>query len=323
MRLIALEEAFAIPELSAKQRFGPNPTDPKWLAEWGRQMVDFTEERLPDMDKYGVDVQVLSLTVPGIQAITDTAEAVADARMSNDYLADVIAAHPDRFAGFAAVPLQDPQAAVGELDRAVNQLGFRGALVNDHTNGHYYDEPQFDVFWAKLEELNVPLYIHPGGTPADVWHVLQDRIELVGPLWTWGAETAGHALRLVFGGVFDRHPGAKLILGHMGEFLPFQLSRIDSRYARQRDRTLRRQPSEYFGDNIHATVSGVWSHAALSGAIQAIGADAIMFAVDYPFEFTADAVGFFSSALLDDEDRAKISHRNAERLLGLKGVNND
>ncbi|MFI2188316.1 amidohydrolase family protein [Streptomyces sioyaensis] len=319
MKLIALEEAFAIPEFLARESL-PKETlsEDRWMKEWNRQLLDFTQERLPIMDTHGIDIQVLSLTVPGIQAITDPAQAVEDARHANDYLADVIDRHPDRFRGFAAVALQDPDAAAKELQRAVTELGFCGALVNDHTGGHYYDEPQFDVFWSALEDLDVPLYLHPGAPPADLWHVTSGRPELIGPLWTWGAETGAHALRLILGGVFDRHPRAKLILGHMGEFLPFQLARLDSRYLRQRDRLLRRTPSAYFGDNIHITVSGVWSHPALIGALEAIGADAVMFAIDYPYEFTSEAVDFLTKAPLTHEQLAKISHSNAERLLHLK-----
>ena len=318
VHLIAIEEAFAIPEFLARQPLTRTLTDQRWIEEWNRQLVDITDERLPIMDKYGIDLQVLSLTVPGIQGVTDAEQAVIDARASNDYLADIVARHPDRFRGFAAVALQDPQAAAQELDRAVNSLGMCGALVNDHTNGHYYDEPQYDVFWSKLEELDLPLYLHPGAPPADSWHVVDGRPELIGPLWTWGAETAAHALRLVFGGVFDRHPRAKLILGHMGENLPYQLARLDSRYLRQRDRVLLRRPSEYFGDNISITVSGVWSQAALAGAVQALGAHAVMFAVDYPYEFTAEAVAFFDAAPLSADERAQIGHANAERILRLK-----
>ncbi|MEU0922684.1 MULTISPECIES: amidohydrolase family protein [Streptomyces] len=317
MRLIALEEAFALPDFLSRQPLTKTSTSADLLALWNRQLVDFTEERLPLMDKHGIQVQVLSLTVPGIQGLTNAEEAIAESRRANDFLADIIARHPDRFKGFAAVPLQEPEAAAAELERAVNDLGLSGALVNDHTNGHYYDEPQFDVFWDKLEELDVPLYLHPGAPAADSWHILKGHPELVGPVWTWGPETAGHTLRMVLGGVFDRHPRAKLILGHMGEGLPFHLARLDSRYACQSDQPLGRRPSAYFGDNIRITVSGVWSHAALVGAINAIGADAVMFAVDYPYESTEEAVAFLRSAPISADDREKVAHLNAERLLHL------
>jgi 2,3-dihydroxybenzoate decarboxylase len=139
-------------------------------------------------------------------------------------------ADPARFRGFAALPMQDPEAAAAELDRCVRELGFCGALVNDHLQGHYLDEPRYDEVWAALEELSVPLYLHPGAPPADRWKVLNGRPDLYGATWSWAAEVGGHALRIIYGGVFDRHPGATLILGHMGEFLPFMRSRLDSRY---------------------------------------------------------------------------------------------
>ena len=227
MRYVALEEAFSIPELDDHQPppWPENRFSRRSLADWARRLPDFTQFRLPEMDAAGVDVQVLSLTVPGLQGGQDAPAARADARLANDYLAQVIAEHPDRFRGFAALPMQDPSAAAAELDRCVRELGFCGALVNDHLRGHYLDEPLYDEVWAALEELAVPLYLHPGAPPADHWKVLEGRPELYGATWSWAAETGGHALRIIYGGVFDRHPGATLILGHMGEFLPFMRSR--------------------------------------------------------------------------------------------------
>ena len=312
-----MEEAFAIPELQARSPLPRTETAAEWIEDWARRLRDHTTFRLPDMDEHGIDVQVLSLTAPGIQGVTDPRQAVADARLANDHLAEVIAAHPDRFRGLAALPLQDPGAAVAELHRAVGTLGLSGALVNDHTGGTYLDDPRYDPVWSALEDLDVPLYLHPGAPPTEPWRVLAGRPELRGPLWSWGAETGGHALRIVFGGVFDRHPRATLILGHMGEFLPFQLARLDSRYAPQENRSLARKPSEYFGRNILITTSGVCAPAVLAGAVLAIGADAVLFAVDYPFEDTAEAVRFLENAPISDSDRAKISHRNAERVLHL------
>jgi predicted TIM-barrel fold metal-dependent hydrolase len=223
MRYIALEEAFSIRELDDRQPppWPENRFSRRSLADWARRLPDFTEFRLPEMDAPGIDVQVLSLTVPGLQGDQDATAARADARLANDYLAEVIGGHPDRFRGFAALPMQDPSAAAAELARCVRQLGFRGALVNDHLQGHYLDEPRYDEVWAALEELSVPLYLHPGAPPADHWNVLAGRPELYGATWSWAAETGGHALRAIYGGVFDRHPSATLILGHMGEFLPF------------------------------------------------------------------------------------------------------
>ena len=200
------------------------------LADVRRRLPDFTEYRLPEMDKHGIDMQVLSLTAPGIQMQPDAQTAVADARAANDFLASVISEHPGRFQGLAAVPLQDPRQAAAELRRAVEELGLCGALVNDHTLGHYLDEPQYDPFWETLQDLGVPLYIHPNPVPSDEWKVLQGYPGLDHATWSWAARTGGHALRLIFGGVFDQFPGARIILGHMGEFLPAQLFRIDIRY---------------------------------------------------------------------------------------------
>jgi predicted TIM-barrel fold metal-dependent hydrolase len=208
----------------------PIPIDPQIMETWGTRLRDFEEWRLPGMDAHEVTVQVLSLTAPGIQAVPDAPTATANAKKANDYLAAVIAKHPDRFVGFAALPLQDPKAAVQELNRCVRELGFCGALVNDHTLGHYLDEPQFSAVWQALTDLHVPLYIHPGAPPLDQWNVLNGYPELTAASWAWQAQVGGHALRLIHGRVFDRFPTAKVILGHMGEFLPFQLWRFDSRY---------------------------------------------------------------------------------------------
>lgn len=317
MKIIAIEEAFAMDGLKMVPKLSnyKGPRDPAVLADWVRRNADFTELRLPDMDKNGVSVQVLSLTSPGIQAVRDVAGALADAKAANDYLAGVVSQHPDRFKGFAALPLQDPEAAVQELRRCVSVLGFCGALVNDHTNGHYLDEPQFEPVWQVLEELDVPLYIHPGAPALDKWNVLDGYPQLLGAGWEWQAQAGGHALRLVYGGVFDRHPKARIILGHMGEFLPFQLWRLDSRYNTLKDRKLDRLPSEYFGRNIFITTSGVCSPAALAGAVMAIGEDAVLFAIDYPFESSESAVQFLDAAPLSNIAREKIAHLNAECLL--------
>ncbi len=320
MRCIALEEAFSVPELPDRQ---PSPwlglpLSQHYLQDWARRLPDFTEYRLPEMDVAGIDLQVLSLTVPGLQADMDAPAAREDARLANDYLAQVVAEHPDRFRGFAALPMQDPQAAATELDRCVRELGFCGALVNDHLQGHYLDEPRYDEVWAAAEELSVPLYLDLGAPPADHWKVLAGRPELYGATWSWAAEVGGHALRVIYGGVFDRHPGATLILGHMGEFLPFMRSRLDSRYHTLDLQTpLQRMPSAYLGSNVVITTSGVFSPAALTGAVLEIGADAVLFSVDYPYESSHDAVAGFEQADLSDDDRHKIAHRNAERILRL------
>jgi len=260
---------------------------------------------------------VLSLNSPGIQAEPDPKVAVAAAAEVNDYLAEVIAAHPDRFSGFAALPLQDGEEAAKELHRAVTQLGLRGALVNAHTQGRYLDDPELRVVWACAQDLDVPLYLHPANG-ADVPHVLSGHPELIGPMWSWGTDTATHALRLIFGGVFDEFPRAKLLLGHMGEGLPYALWRLDSRWGFHNHHGIelaRERPSEYLRENLYITTSGVCSAAPLQCALQALGADHILFGSDYPFEDMATATAFLAGAPVSEADRAKISHANAERLL--------
>src|SRR5438067_8821329 len=230
MRTIALEEHFVTAELAGYGASTSTIAQPHVWAEASRRLADLAEERLPEMDAAGVDLAVLSLNSPGIQAEPDAQLAVARAAEVNDLLAGLIADHPTRYAGFAALPLQDGEAAAKELDRAVRQLGLRGALVNAHTQGRYLDDPSLRVVWEYAEGLDVPLYLHPANG-FDTPHVLSDHPELVGPMWSWGSDTAAHALRLVFGGVFDDFPEARLLLGHMGEGLPYMLGRLDSRWG--------------------------------------------------------------------------------------------
>ena len=321
MRKIALEEHFVTPHLAAYGATTASVAEPRTWQEASRRLLDFTEERLPAMDAAGIDVEVLSLNSPGIQAETDAAAAVSRAAEVNDFLAGVVADNPTRFSGFAALPLQDPEAAAKELERAVTQLGLRGALVNAHTQGRYLDHPSLRVVWECAEGLDVPLYLHPANG-FDVPHVLSDHPELVGPMWSWGSDTATHALRLVFGGVFDDFPNARLVLGHMGEGLPYVLGRLDSRWGFHHHHGIelaRGNPSQYLRHNLYVTTSGVSSAAPLLCALQALGADHILLGTDYPFEDMATAAAFLDSAPISEADRAKISHQNAEALLRLSG----
>jgi len=319
MRTIGLEEHFVTEELAGYGASSAGIAQPGVWAEASRRLLDLTGERLAGMDAAGLDVQVLSLNAPGIQAEKDPALAVTRAAAVNDLLATTIAENPTRFAGFAALPLQDPKAAADELERAVTQLGLKGALVNAHTQGRYLDDPTLRVVWERASGLDVPLYLHPANG-VEAAHVNSGHPELTGPMWSWGTDTATHVLRLVFGGVFDDFPEAKLLLGHMGEGLPFVLWRLDSRWGFHNHHGIelaRGNPSEYLRHNLYITTSGVCDAPPLLCALLALGADHILFGTDYPFEDMATATAFLRSAPVSEADRAKIAHGNAERLLGL------
>ncbi|GAA2037397.1 amidohydrolase family protein [Catenulispora yoronensis] len=319
MRTIGLEEHFVTPELAAYGAGSASIAQPARWREASRHLLELGEQRLAAMDAAGLDVQVLSLNSPGIQAESDPATAVTRAAAVNDLLATAIAGHPDRFAGFAALPLQDPDAAARELERAVTQLGLRGALVNAHTQGRYLDDPALRGVWERAEGLNVPLYLHPANG-VDTPHVIQGHPELVGPMWSWGTDTATHVLRLIFGGVFDDFPQAKLLLGHMGEGLPYALWRLDSRWDFHNHHGIelaREKPSEYLRHNLYITTSGVCSAAPLLCALLALGPEHILFGTDHPFEDMSTATEFLRTAPVSEADRAKIAHLNAEQLLGL------
>lgn len=319
MRTIALEEHFVTAELAGYGAAIRAIAQPQVWAEASRRLADLVDERLSAMDAAGVDMAVLSLSAPGIQAERDTQTAVARAAEINDFLAGLIAQHPTRYSGFAALPLQDGGAAAKELDRAVRELGLRGALVNAHTHGRYLDDPSLRAVWECAEGHDVPLYLHPANG-YDSGHILSGHPQLTGPMWSWGTDTATHALRLVFGGVFDDFPNAKLLLGHMGEGLPYVLWRLDSRWAFHKHHGIelkRGSPSTYLRHNLYITTSGVCDAPPLMCAVAALGIDHVLFGTDYPYEDMATATQFLATAPIDESDRAKISHRNAERLLGL------
>ena len=317
IRKIALEEHFIAPgfEKHVAPLFKLMPGEV--VTDLSRRLEDFDDLRLQEMDRAGIAISVLSLTGPGLQAEVPGPETVSLARATNDFLAQRISRHPSRLAGFATLPMHDPKAAADELERTVRQYGFRGALVNGHTRGIYYDYPAYDIFWERLQALDVPFYLHPSdfsGLPqAVVGHP-----ELQGAVWGWGVETATHALRLLFGGVFDRYPDVKVILGHMGEGLPFLRWRYDSRFSvYPHGIKLARKPSEYFGPNLLITTAGVCSPGALAGALAEMGPEAVMFSVDYPYESTRIAADFIEQAPMDEEVRALVCHGNAQRLLKL------
>ncbi|MDA9491884.1 amidohydrolase family protein [Bradyrhizobium sp. CCBAU 11361] len=315
---IAFEEHFMAPGFEHYSKVFTQHIDDVSSSNLFARLADFDDLRLAAMDEAGIEIMVLSQTGPAIQAELDTPVAIKRARENNDFLAKQIQRRPTRFAGFASLPMHSPREAAAELERAILELGFKGALVHGHTSGRYYDDAAYDVLWERLEALDAPLYLHPTDFP-ELPKSFQGHPELTAAAWGWGVETGTHALRLLFGGVFDRYPSVKIVLGHMGEGLPFLRWRFDSRFAvYSHGINLKRRPSEYIGSNILITTTGVCSPGALLGAIEEVGADSVMFSVDYPYESATVAADFIEQAPLNDEIREKICYRNAARLLKLK-----
>lgn len=315
---IALEEHFSLPEFEQRGLVArPARLNPMW-ADIGRRLVDLGDLRLEAMDAAGIDLSVLSLTLPGIQGEKEPATAVRLARQANDFLAREVQKRPQRYGGFAAVPMQDPLAAADELQRAVKELGFRGALINGQTNGQYLDDARFLPFWERVQELDVPVYLHPGTLP-DSPAMFAGRPELAGPIWGWAADTGAHALRLIFSGLFKRFPRLKVILGHMGEGLPFLLWRVDNRYELMVGRPLAEEerPSFFFRRNFVITTAGVCDPHALRASLATLGEGNVMFSVDYPYQESKQAGDFIASAPLADAVRAKVCTANAQRVLHL------
>ncbi len=316
MKKIALEEHFLIPEFEEYWAPTVADIDPAIYKGLHAKLIDFGSQRLDAMDRAGIERSVLSHTSPGVQVEPDTAVARRRASEANDVLAREILKQPGRYSGFAHLPMQDPAAAADELERCVRDLGFCGALINGHSNGEYLDHPKFYGFWERAEELGAPVYLHPAD-PVSGYPAIAGCAALKRAMWEWSVETGTHALRLVFGGIFDRFPGVTLVLGHLGETLPYLLWRFDSR-ARIYGLKLKKRPSEYIRENIFVTTSGMFSAEPLLCSIGALGADRVMFSVDYPYESADEAARFIENVPLDDQQRMDVCFRNAEKLLGLE-----
>ncbi|MGY1706795.1 amidohydrolase family protein [Geodermatophilus sp. SYSU D00697] len=317
---IALEEHFAIPEYN---EIRPHFLGPRVWGDIQRRIVDFTDLRLREMDECGIEYAVVSLTSPGVQGERDATQAVERARRSNDVLAKAVADRPDRFGGFAAVALQDVDAAVEELHRAVSDLGFHGVLVNSWTDlpdggvGHL-DLLRFDPFWTAVAELDVPLYLHPRLLPADQRGVVSDRPELAGPVWEFTTDTSASALRLITSGLFDRHPRVQVVLGHLGESLPYNIWRIENRMHKANDRVdLDRPLTAYLRENFWVTTSGHFCTPSLLAALETMGEDRVMFSVDYPYDEMPQGATWFDRLELPEELHRRVGRDNAVRLLSL------
>jgi len=320
---IALEEHFKIKEF---EKYTDPTMQAATFADVRRMLLDTESLRLEAMDKAGIELSILSFTGPGIQFETDPDVAVAAARKANEFLSEnVVARHPDRYAGFAAVALQNPEAAANELERCVKQLGFKGALINGYSNVHnetaieYSDEPQNEVFWAKVAELNVPVYLHPRDPLASQQRIYEGHPELLSAAWAYGVETSTHALRLITSGLFDRYPGVNVILGHLGETLPFGIWRVQHIINRRgMCKDLRKNVASYLADNFFITTSGVFRTQALLNTMLEVSSDRILFSTDYPYESAEEAATWFDSCPISEPDRVKIGRENAVKLFNLK-----
>ena len=282
------------------------------------RLLDTEKIRMDDMNLNGVDMHLLSVSLPGVQIFEPT-QAEELAKLANDKMHEVILKNPDRYAGLACFAPQNPANAAKEMERAINNLQLNGFLVNSHTNNIYFDDEKLWPILEAAESLGYPLYIHPRA-PSDGMALPFQDYRLEGAVWGYGVEASTHIIRMIFGGVFDRFPKLQIVIGHMGEALPFWLGRLDfmGRPGARAGRKNQLKPSEYFQRNISITTSGVEDPLALQYCIDKIGVDRIMWAIDYPFQPTAPAVAFIESAPLPNEHRQKIAHANAERIFKIK-----
>jgi 2,3-dihydroxybenzoate decarboxylase len=316
MRKIALEEHMLLDQEDHIDRWRTLvPMIPEQFQQRLIAQLTDTSRRLEVMDQAGIDLAVLSSGAV-VQGSLDPQAALRLARETNDHLAEVVRARPDRFAAFAATPLQHPEEGADEMQRAVEQLGLVGTMLFGQTGGRYLDDRSFDPFWERAQDLGVPVYLHAADAAA-LPASQAGRPELRGPTWSWTAETATHALRIVFGGVFDRFPDVRVILGHMGETLPFFLWRLDQRAGAFADDAPELAPSQLVRRNIRITTAGTFSNEPLRCALDALGEDSVMYSVDYPFESMTEATGWLDAANLDPAVRSKIEHQNAQALLKL------
>ena len=284
------------------------------------RLVDL-DARLREMDALGQDMAVLSLNPPGVQPY-QAADAVPLAREFNDALAAIRRRHPGRFGGLATVTPQDPVAAAAEIERAMGALGLDGIMINSHTGGRYLDEPEFEPLLAAAEANRAPIYLHP--RMPSMLAAYRD-YGMSAAVWGYQAEAGLHAMRLILSGTLDRHPELTIVLGHLGEGIPYWLRRIDNRHAFAARTVgaatsmprLSLTPSEYFRRNFVITTSGIDDPDVLELALRAVGADKIMFAIDFPYEDPAAAVAFLRDTPLTDDQRTAIGHRTAERVFGI------
>jgi len=335
---IATEEAFAPAEMLAEYRklLEKNDVDPGFKGLMGfymtspsaraqhimRCLQDLDQVRLQHMDEAGIDRQVIAITAPGVQ-VMDKGTAVSIARLANDQLAEAVRRHPTRFTGMIAIAPQDPAAAAKEIERGVTQLGMRSVIINSHTQGEYLSDPKFWDIFAAAEAHGVPIYLHPNSMPRNMIESFQE-CGLDGAIYGFGVETGLHALRIMTAGVFDRFPKLQIIIGHMGEALPFWAYRLDymhratvasNRYPSMKP--IQRKPSEYLRENFFITNSGVAWEPAIKFTQSVVGVDRVLYAMDYPYQYAPEEVVMMDNMQMSDEDKKKFFQTNAEKVFGI------
>lgn len=327
MRIVTLEEHISLPqfdnriskEARIKRGWPDVDSNASPMERVEEQLQEVGEKRIADMNESGIRMQVLSVTAPGGDII-EGEEAIRYAKDYNDAIAKIVDEYKERFAAFAVLPMTSPNEAAGELERAVKELGFVGTMINGTTNDKFLDDAQFDSILSKAEELDVPVYIHPNlpiKQVNDVYYnnlpnALGFTLSIAG--WGWHSETAIHVLRMILAGTFNKHPNLKIIIGHMGEMLPMMMARIDNIY---KDAGLTRDVSETLKNNVWITTSGLFTQSPFQLALETFGVDRILFSVDYPYSPNKAGKKFLEEMKVSDEDKEKIAHGNADKLLKL------
>jgi 2,3-dihydroxybenzoate decarboxylase len=336
---IATEEAFAPPEMVEAWRklLEKNDADPGFRGLIGfymasqserakhimRCLVDLDQVRLGHMNDSGIDKQVIGLTAPGVQ-VMDRADAVSFAQLANDQLAEAVRRHPTRFVGMIAVAPQDPAAAAKEIERGVTKLGMNAVIINSHTQGEYLSDPKFWDIFAAAEMHGAPIYLHPTALPPDMLQPFQE-CGLDGAIYGFGCETGMHAMRIITSGAFDRFPKLRIIIGHMGEALPFWAYRLDymhrasvasKRYESMRP--IKRRPSDYLRENFYITNSGVAWEPAVKFTQDFMGVDRVLYAMDYPYQYAVDEVCFMDEMNMPLADKTRFFQTNAEAVFKIK-----
>jgi 2,3-dihydroxybenzoate decarboxylase len=290
-----------------------------------RCLQDLDQIRLQHMDEAGIDRQVIAITAPGVQ-VMDKATAVAVSRSANDQLAEAVRRHPSRFTGMIAIAPQDPAAAAKEIERGVSQLGMNSVVINSHTHGEYLSDPKFWDIFSEAEAHGTPIYLHPTSLPRNMLQPFQE-CGLDGAIYGFGVETGLHALRIITSGVFDRFPKLQMIIGHMGEALPFWSYRLD--YMHQATvrsqryesiKPLQKKPSDYLRENFYITNSGVAWEPAIKFTQSIVGVDRVLYAMDYPYQYAVDEVVAMDNMTMSDEDKMKFFQTNAQKVFKIKAA---